>query len=360
MIRKEEYKFKLEKFAERIGIGYFKLYISLSLLYYVLNAFIFPLGIIFISQKGLLWSYFYNELIWISPGFVSNLLSLVFLKVIRNNSIDTFNRVSVHLENIEGSKNLLSYIFQTWHHIAATLCFVLFSIIFQIKFLILSPWPWWHPWYEASPILTLLMAILRIQGTAFFYFLTFMLGYFCLTSCFLLHNVGSTLKKEIDVNKIESFPSNYIGQLSLLLSISWIITLSPGLVRFIVAPITWWTIIQVFGFIISSIFLFLCPTISTHQTLVKMKINVLERIKKKIWDNYLRVTHSPSKLEEIQKALLQIQSLQLYEARIKNISTWPFDTIVLIKFISILSAPIVSIIVRIAVESFSIYWPIGA
>ena len=322
------------------------------MLSYVVMSFVFPLWIIFLSQNDHLLSHFFSQLIWTTPGFVSNMICFVFLKLIRNRTINTLNSVSIYLNRVEPFPNILAKIFKSWHHVVITLPFVFFSIIFQIKYLIFTPWTSWLPWYQASHTLASLYAIATTLDTAFFYFLTFMLGYFCVSSCFLLYKIGSVMKEEIEVSKVESLNLRSVGRLSLLLSISWAITLGPSLILLVVAPLTWWSLIQVVGFSISSLFLFIYPTFSTHQLLVKIKEQAQERIKTKIWDEYSRMTCSPSELNNIQRIVLQLQALRIYEERINKISTWPFETTVLIKLTSAFFLPIVPVAIKLALESF--------
>lgn len=352
MFEKDEYKFKLEQFAEKIGVGYFKLYISLRSLIYLLNAFILPLLIISISKNNSLWFNFRTELVWTTPAFFGNIITLFFLKLIRNKSIETLNQITVHLKMVEMVSNILRKIFQTWHHIIISLFFVLFSIFFQIKYLIITPWSHWQIWYEAESNLAFLLSFFRILATGYSYFFNFILVFTCVASCYMLYKIGMVLKEEIDVDKLETLKLYSIGRLSLIISISWIITLGPSLIIFIVAPLTWWTIMQAIGFLTISLFLFLVSTYSTHQTLIKMKRNAQEQIKIKIWDKYSEVIRAPPELKDIQNTLLQIQSLQIYEERIKNILSWPFDPKTVIEFISTFSVPVFSIVIKIIVESF--------
>lgn len=353
MFKKEEYALKLERFAQFIGIGYFKLYFLISILINSFVAFIMPLGIIYISKNHVLYKLFIKQLFWTTPGIFGNIFSLVFIRVIRNNYIETINLLSSYLKNSNKFHDLLLNMFSTWLHIYVIIPFVLFSILFQLYHLILNPWPWWQLWYETSPKLTLIMAILSIIGTAFTYLLYFMLAYICVFSCYILYDIGKELKN-IEIDKLELLRLNSIGRISLLTSISWIITLGPSLFTLIIAPIEWWTMIQVIGFIVSSILLFFLPTYSTHQTLVKMKERALTNIKGKIWDSYSIIINSSTMLEEMEKAELRIKFLDNYEDRIIEYSTWPFDTAHLIQFISTLAITTMPIILKMILGFFNV------
>ena len=152
-------------------------------------------------------------------------------------------------------------------------------------------------------------------------------AYVCICTTLILHKTIKNLRG-IDAEKVEFVPWNVVGNTSFLVSISWIITLSPMLIILVGSgALWWWTILQIVGYSLVSLFLFLYPLYTSYTTINEVKHDILLYFKQVIWNLYNQIKANNISSTQFHDLSAKIRHYELYENRIKKISPWPIEII---------------------------------
>jgi len=348
---RKEYRFVfesgVERLAKRLGpFSSFRRFFGAIAIICYLAGFAVEAYALYVSAGHQLLEY----LIWTTPGLASNILVVVFLPYTGDATLKMVKAVSPYTTGIDMSSRVLEF-FRSRKQILFAIPFAFGAALFQIKFLVISPWGDWLIWYAVSPHVTLARALITSFCTAFGYFLISMLFYVCASSGYLVYRIGKSLRQDLSGPEAESSNLQWLGRLGLVIATAWMASVGVVLLQALVAPIVWWSILQVSLFAASSIALFLLPVTSSYESLNKIKSRALTDIRAKIWGKYQRAVESPSK-DEATLVLAQIQALRVFESRIAKLHTCPITSRMLARFVFTFAASNLPL-VRVTVEILS-------
>lgn len=219
-----------------------------------------------------------QSLLWATPGLISNFLVLFFIPYLGDIVIDMAKTVSPYLANI----NLRSYFstfFRSQNQLFFAILFGSAASFFQIRGLIISPGTDWAHLYVVSYWVTLALATVVIFGTTLTYFLISLLFYQCVASGYIVYRVGKSLRQDIGTRETESTDLQWLGRVGLGASIAWMVSVGVILLQALVAPVAWWSILQVMLFAASCIAIFVLPFTSSHKALSNIKSRALSDIR---------------------------------------------------------------------------------
>jgi hypothetical protein len=273
---------------------------------------------------------FVGYFIWTAPGLVSNVLVILSLPYIGNAVIEMANAVSPFTTGVD-MQLLISRFFRSRRQVLFAVFVAAGAALFQIKFLIVSPWREWLYWYAVCPSVTVAQAFMTVLRTGLGYFLISMLFYVCVASGYLVYKIGLSLRQDLGAKEAESSRMQSLGRFGLVVATLWMAIVGIGLLQALVAPIVWWSTLQVFAFAASCIALFVLPITSAYRSLGRIKNRALDDIRAKIWAKYQQVTDSSSS-DEVSLALAQIKALRMSESRIVRLHTWPLPGKTIVRF----------------------------
>jgi hypothetical protein len=269
--------------------------------------------------------------LWGTPGLVSNILVVFFVPRIVNAALKMTKNVSPYTTGIDMQSLLLGF-FRSPSQILFPTVFALGAALFQIKYLVITPWEEWLRWYMVSPSVTLVYAIVVTLATAFSYFLIGLLFYLCAAGGYLVYKTGKSLRQDLGPSEAESPNMQWPGRFSLVVATAWMASVGVILLQALVAPIVWWSTLQLLLFAISSIAIFFLPITSSYESLRRIKSRALDDIRAKIWARYPQAVDSSSEVEA-RLALSQIRALRLFEERIAKGHNWPLTGRMLVEFL---------------------------
>lgn len=335
LLKKEDYLFVLERVTKRIPYA-----ILIFLLCYipVIIWIVTKLYIIQTNEASFLWPYFVNEIIWNYPGAISIALIAYLSKYIRNRAVDNFNLVLKYVKNPKMVRNLMKKTFSSNDHVKYPLVFGFIAMLFQIIYLIFIPWPWWQIWYERSYALTLISAIDITFLAGIYYYLIFMFGYFCLAELYIIHRIGNSLD-QITIRELEMKSLSPLGSQAFVICASWSVGVGILLLILSIAPITWWTALQMVAFFTSVLCFFFFSQYSIHKRMSDICRRTSDKTRSRFWDVYENIESlyrkDDIKFEKISILNLTLANLERITQRIDNLSKWPFEKTDIYKIIAI-------------------------
>ena len=128
-----------------------------------------------------------------------------------------------------------------------------------------------------------------------------------------------------------------IGSISLSLAFAFFSLLGIYAVSSFVRPFDITGTLVFFGFLIVGLVMFFLPLFSIHGKMQEEKKRELTSIRNQIVD--VLEKHSTAQREEENATLAGIErllALQMIDQKIANVSTWPFDTSILSRFVVII------------------------
>jgi hypothetical protein len=255
---------------------------------------------------------------------------IFFLPYIGNAAIEMANAISPYTTGVD-LQFLLSRFFRSRSQVLFATIVAAGAALFQINFLVISPWKEWLVWYAVSPFVTLARAFMTILATTLGYFLISILFYVCAASGHLVYKIGLSLRQDLGAKEAESSEIQSLGRLGLVVATLWMAGVGVGLLQALVAPIVWWSTLQVLAFAASSIAFFVLPVTSAHRSLDKIKNRALDDIRAKTWAKYQQVMDSSSS-DEASLTLAQIRALRMSESRMAELHTWPLPGKTILRF----------------------------
>jgi hypothetical protein len=346
MFDEDNYKLNIEKFCEIINVGYPHLYIILVFFVFSI-VFLYDIRTYQVAEN--IWSaqvlekYLIDALIWMVPFIFADIVALYFISKIRRETIKTLKTLKDYLQNDEDVIEVVNRSFKSKIHY---IIIVIVLIIFFIQFYGLrntSTIDMWVLKYELSKSLADQHAVTVSFWVMMNYFYLFTFFYTCIASSSILNIIGKKLIKS-NISMIELIDWHSIGNNTFLIAVSWIFTLSPLFLVFLVAPLAWWSIIQVLLFVVSSLFFFTYPIYSTYTTLSHLKRKASIEVKQKITKLLQELSLNGLSEKEISKKERELTLYQLYEKRIMSISSWPIDLNQIMQFFGAMVGTLIPII----------------
>jgi hypothetical protein len=124
----------------------------------------------------------------------------------------------------------------------------------------------------------------------------------------------------------------WLGRFSLVVATAWTASVGVILLQTQVAPIAWWSTLQLLLFATSSVAIFFLPITSSYASLRRIKSQTLDDIRAKIWARYEQAVDSSSDVEA-RLALTQIRALRMFEERISKRRNLPLTGRMLVEFL---------------------------
>lgn len=351
-----DYCFAVERVASRLGLSYSVLVSLFAISPFALNV---ALRLTVITSLGAdyLRPYLFSEIAWMYPGVLSVLVASFFARRLRNQTVTTINSITNYVKEPDLFSSQVSRIFTTRHHWLTAAMFAVAAVVIEAMLIIVLPPPWWVVWYVPAFVPTIVLAILTIISTGITYFFVAMMAYFCLSTSYLVFSIVKVFRTDTEIEKVEGIRFRGIGEFSLTIGSSWVLTVGLLLTQFAVASATWLTLLQISVFLVLSIALFLAPLFKTHYLMREIKERADRELSDIQWLRFgelenLLSARDPSRVStRISVLAMLLQSLYTYRERIDRIPTWPLNAMMLAELVIAVLAQVVSVLLNSLVTS---------
>lgn len=139
-----------------------------------------------------------------------------------------------------------------------------------------------------------------------------------------------------------------LGSLSLSLASAYFIPLTFFGVGAMFSPLVVLDIASLVVFLIIGVIMFFFPLVNVHRRMLDTK----REEEKWIRDQLIGASQNPVGGDPLTR-IAEVQRLQVLQQEVASISTWPFDTQMIGRFVTLISSAIASIVSAVIVEVFS-------
>ncbi|MHA1361257.1 MAG: hypothetical protein ACTSP1_01735 [Candidatus Freyarchaeota archaeon] len=330
IILEQQSSFYLERLFEKLRIPYEAATVLLTSVFVIQN---------------LVVTFFTGELMknviswWFPAGVLSPILIMLFLKYLRDKTIDSVLRIKPMIDPERWkSKYLDRYfklIFASKYQIVAIVGGITISILYNYYVYYFGFWPYSNAW-----LLT------NIIGGMFFYPLCGFLVIFCVGVAIICYNVGRHvhLKEEYVFSHDKMANLKPLATLGIINALAWALPIGlwlPGVVT--AKEINPLLLMGAIIFIIATLALFMFPIYSLHRGMVHMKNTRLAEINRRILELKEKSVKGDEPIEKLQ---LQFEIEKTIFDEVRSMKVWPIDWSTVLKMVGTLVVSVIPLILK--------------
>jgi hypothetical protein len=286
---------------------------------------------------------------WFYAGFFSPLLGLIFLKKLRDKTIDSILKIKPMLDPERWTSKYLNNYFRE-----------IFGSKYQFIPIIAAPilifFVLYYNYYMGFMVNSFLYETVFYILTTFVYMIIGLIAGFCIGVGIILFNVG----RHVRLTEEHMLAYDKMGNLTPMASLGLVNAFAFVLPITVFIPayfenqtaITPLVLFGVIIFMICTFILFVYPVFGIHRGMVRMKTDRLKEIDGKILNlnlklkNFSNKESDSSNRESIEKLQLQFDILKTNIDEVKSIGDWPISLSTIITFIGTLIVPLIPLILK--------------
>jgi len=336
IILKGQSKFYIERLFDKLRLSYPVCAVLLSS--------IFPIiGLVVTAYTGEI-----KDLIttwWFYAGFISPILAILFMKYLRDKTIETILRIKPMIDPDKWKHKYLDRYFR-----------LAFSSKYQLVPILAGPIiisiNHYYNYYMGVLRHSFLWELTGFIGGLYVWSLIALIAFFCIGVAAILFNVGRHihLKEEYTLSHDRMANLKPLATLGLINALAWVLPISvyfPALLESetVITPLF---LTGMIGFAVSAFIVFVFPVYNLHRGMVHIKNRRLNQINRKIIE--LREMALKGN-EPIEKLQFQLDIEKLIFDEIRAMKVWPIDFSTVLKLLGTLVVPLLGILIKFLIPT---------